>query len=205
MHKLDLQAYQTLRSGAQVIEADKLGDKVLRLADGTFLKLFRRKRLISSAAVFPYAERFAHNAAVLAARGIPCPRVIAVFRVTELKRDGVHYHPLPGITLRELVRGGLSTEQTARLRERFNAFVRGLHDQGLYFRSLHLGNVVLTPDDRLGLIDISDVRVHRKALSPFWRARNLRRMEGIEGERDWLDREILLAPDGARAAPAAPW
>ncbi|KAF0099595.1 MAG: hypothetical protein FD187_2126 [bacterium] len=202
--KLDIQAYQNLRTGAQVIEADKFGEKVLRLADGTFLKLFRRKRLISSAVLFPYAQRFANNAATLAERGILCPRVIAVFRVAALKRDMVHYHPLPGVTLRDLMRGGLSEEQATRLRTQFNAFVRRLHDLGIYFRSLHLGNVVLTPADYLGLLDIFDLCVHRKALRLFLRVRNLRLMEGIEAERDWLDRSTLLAPPGDGAAPPLP-
>jgi hypothetical protein len=46
------------------------------LADGSYLKLFRRKRLISSAAWYPYAQRFADNALALAAREHPLPRVI---------------------------------------------------------------------------------------------------------------------------------
>jgi hypothetical protein len=190
---LDLPSYQTLRSGATVIEADRFGEKVLRLPGGNFLKLFRRKRLLSSAALFPYAERFASNALALAKRGIPCPNVIQVFRVCELERDVVHYQPLQGVTLRERIRAGLSPQEHTALRHDFNLFVRHLHDLGLYFRSLHLGNVVLTPEGALGLIDISDLRVHRRALSRFWRVRNLRRMQGIESERDWLDESLILA------------
>jgi len=197
--KLDLQAYQALRAGAKVLEADRLGDKVLRLVDGTFIKLFRRKRLISSAALYPYAARFADSATALAERDIPCPKVIAVFRVAEIQRDAVHYHPLPGDTLRDKLRAGLSGPEAAALRRDFNRFVRRLHDAGLYFRSLHLGNVVLTPEGRLGLIDISDLRVHRRPLSAFWRARNLRRMERIDTERDWIDRSVILAPASSAA------
>lgn len=54
-------AYMKLRSGAEIIEADRFGEKVLTLADGSMLKLFRRKRLLSSAAWYPYAQRFADN------------------------------------------------------------------------------------------------------------------------------------------------
>lgn len=188
-----------MRTDATVLERDGHGDKVLRLADGSFIKLFRRKRLISSASWYPYAQRFADNAAALEARGIPCPRVTAVFRIAELDRDAVHYTPLPGITLRERVRQGLDAAEQAQLRTAFNHFVRHLHDLGIYFRSLHLGNVLLTPTGELGLIDISDIRVHRGPLSRFWRARNLSRMEGIVDERHWLDRRIILGekPGGA--------
>ena len=197
MKRLQHPDYLALRSGAEVIEVDGLGDKVLCLPDGTFVKLFRRKRLLSSAAWSPYAQRFADNAAALARLGIPCPQIIEVWRITSVARDAVHYHPLPGLTLRALIAGGLTPEREQWLKQAFTAFVRHLHDLGIYFRSLHLGNVVLTPDDALGLIDISDVRLHRRPLSRFWRERNLRRMQDMDGERDWLDRERLLATDGA--------
>ena len=65
MRVIDYPSYLQLRDNAEVLEADGHGDKVLRLRDGSFLKLFRRKRLISSAALFPYAERFARNASEL--------------------------------------------------------------------------------------------------------------------------------------------
>jgi len=56
MTPLSHDQYRSLRADAQVIEADGHGEKVLRLADGTFVKLFRRKRLISSALFYPYAK-----------------------------------------------------------------------------------------------------------------------------------------------------
>jgi hypothetical protein len=189
---LELSAYQALRAGAKVLEADRYGDKVLHLPDGTFLKLFRRKRLISSAALFPYAARFEKACQALAARNIPSPTVIGVFRVAEIQRDMVHYHPLPGQTLRDWVKHHPPGPETDALRRQFNLFVRSLHNAGLYFRSLHLGNVVLTPEGRLGLIDISDLRVHRRPLNRFWRKRNLLRMQDIDGERDWLDEALIL-------------
>lgn len=192
MKTLPLENYLALREGATVLESDGFGAKVLKLADGSFLKLFRRKRLISSAAWSPYAQRFADNARALEDRGIPCPGIIAVFRITGLSRDGVHYHPLEGQTLRQVVLDGITPRAQQALRIEFNQFVRRLHDLGIYFRSLHLGNVVLTPAGDLGLIDISDIRVHRKPLSAFWRARNLKRMENIASECDWLDHDLIL-------------
>lgn len=195
MKKITPSDYLALREGATVLEADGHGDKVLRLADGSFLKLFRRKRLISSASWSPYAKRFADNAAALARRGIPCPVVIEVFRIRAMARDGVHYHPLAGRTLREVVRAGLTPADHAALRDAFNHFVRKLHDLGLYFRSLHLGNVVLTPAGELGLIDISDLRVHGRPLNRFWRKRNLLRLEGIADEAAWLDYAIIAADE----------
>lgn len=192
LKKLKQQDYLFMREGAEVLERDPYGDKVLRLADGSFLKLFRRKRLISSAALYPYAERFASNATALARIGVPVPEVIGVYRIPELARDAVHYRPLPGVTLRELSCRGMTPERQCRLRDEFTRLVIRLHDHGIYFRSLHIGNVVCTPDDRLGLIDFSDLRVHPWPLGRYLRARNMRRMQGIADELAWLDLDAVV-------------
>ncbi|PKO85994.1 MAG: toluene tolerance protein [Betaproteobacteria bacterium HGW-Betaproteobacteria-12] len=182
-----------MREGATVLEFDRFGDKVLRLADGTMLKLFRRKRLLTSAALFPYAQRFARNAAALAKADIPVPTVIAVWRLSELARDLVHYAPLAGITLRELVRAGLTPEDKRQRRDELTRFIVNLHNKGIYFRSLHIGNVVVTPDGRFGLIDFSDLRIYPWSLGKYLRARNMRRMLGIAAEADWVDLPAIVA------------
>lgn len=181
-----------MREGAEVLERDPHGEKVLRLADGSILKLFRRKRLLSSAAWSPYAQRFADNAAVLARMGIAVPEIIAVFRIQELARDAVHYWPLPGLTLREMVRKGIEPALQHRLKNALTRLVIVLHDQGVYFRSLHIGNVVCTPEETLGLIDFSDMRIHPWPLGKYLRARNVRRMQGIAAEREWLDLDAVI-------------
>ena len=50
MEILPHENYLALRAGAAVVETDYYGDKLLLLLNGDYLKLFRRKRLISSAA-----------------------------------------------------------------------------------------------------------------------------------------------------------
>jgi hypothetical protein len=146
-----------------------------------------------AAVLFPYAQRFANNAATLSKLGIPVPQVIDVVRIPSIDRDAVHYVPLAGLPLREMVRAGLTPEEERRLKRAFTQFVIGLHDKGIYFRSLHIGNVVCTPDERLGLIDFSDLRVHPWALGKYLRARNMRRMQGIAEETDWLDLGAIVS------------
>lgn len=192
MKQLRQQDYLALREGAEVLEIDHHGEKVLRLADGTILKLFRRRRTISSAAIYPYARRFANNAAALARLGIPVPEVIDVLRVPSIERDAVHYTPLAGMTLRAMVRSGLPDARVRELKAAFTRFVIDLHDKGVYFRSLHLGNVVCTPEGRLGLIDFSDLRIHPWALGKYLRSRNMRRMAEMADERDWVDLEAIV-------------
>ena len=184
--------FLALREGAEVIEADGHGEKVLRLADGSLLKLFRRKRLLSSAAWYPYAQRFVSNALALRERGIPVPTVIAAVRIPSIKRDAVRYHPLAGESLRTLVRQGLDPATERELKGKFTDLVIHLHALGIYFRSLHLGNVILTPSGELGLIDFSDLRVYARPLPGFMRRRNIQRMLGMEGEREWIDSGAIL-------------
>ena len=183
MQALDHARYLALREGAHVLEADGTGDKVLRLRDGSMLKLFRRKRLISSAAWYPYARRFADNCVTLAERAIPCPRVRAVYRIAEIARDAVHYDPLPGKTLRQLLDDPDSGDA---LRGQLGRFIATLHEKGIYFRSAHLGNVVLTPEGSLGLIDIADMHTYRRPLRKSQRIRNFKHMLRYKEDRAWL-------------------
>jgi tRNA A-37 threonylcarbamoyl transferase component Bud32 len=183
LQTLEHDDYLALRADAHVLERDRHGDKVLQLADGSYIKLFRRKRLISSAAWYPYAKRFADNALALAERAVPCPEVMGLYRIPSVSRDAVRYRPLAGQTLRQLIRAGADTTG---LRERLGRFVAGLHQAGIYFRSLHLGNIVLTPAGTLGLIDIADLRAGGRPIPPHRRRRNLQHLLRDEQDRAWL-------------------
>ena len=182
MQPLSSEQYNRWRQGAQVLEKDGHGEKVLRLADGTFLKLFRRKSLLSKTAIYPPARRFADNAAELQRLGIPCPTVIALYRLSEPYRTIVHYDPLPGQTLRHLLRSDTTLDQLE-LFARLAEFITHLHELGVYFRSLHMGNIVLTPDNEFGLIDISDMRCLGRPLSRRMRDRNYQHL--LRYESDW--------------------
>lgn len=190
LQTLDVDRYQNFTVGATVLEADSFGDKVLRLADGTMVKLFRRKRLLSSALIYPYARRFVDNIKGLKAHGIECPEVINAYRIHAIARDVVHYHPLAGETLRRIIAGQPYIH--AELAQKLGQFVARLHEAGVYFRSLHLGNVVLTPEGELGLIDIADLRFRRPPLAARLRRRNFQHLLRAASDRDWL-----TADDGA--------
>jgi tRNA A-37 threonylcarbamoyl transferase component Bud32 len=183
LQPLELSHYRALVAGAEVIEADRWGEKVLRLADGSLLKLFRRKRLLSSAAWHPYALRFAQNCTALAANGIACPTVLAVYRVKALERDIVHYDPLAGITLREVFKRGTDADP---LRAKLGRYMAELHTKGIYFRSAHLNNIILTPEGSMGLIDVADMRTFNKPLPRSLRVRNFRHVLRVKSDRKFL-------------------
>ncbi len=196
--RLNQVEFDQLTHGAQVLEADSHGAKVYLLADGNFLKVFRRKRLISSALLRPYSQRFVDNAARLAQLGIPTLEVISQHKLDMPGRTAVLYRPLPGRTLLQMSRDeGFSWDiYLPRLIE----LIRQLHRSGVYFRSLHLGNVVVTPDQRLGLIDVADMRFLRPPLSARMIRRNVQHMVRYIERENLGERFPLAAFEGALLA-----
>ncbi|WP_223532256.1 MULTISPECIES: bifunctional O-antigen ligase/aminoglycoside phosphotransferase family protein [unclassified Pseudomonas] len=178
-------ALQQLTADARIIEEDGLGPKVLRLSDGSFLKLFRRRRWYTSGSFTPYSERFAVNSVQLRNRGIPTPHILDLYRFED-GSTAVHYSPLPGNTLRQILQGITAPAVRQALVERFGKFMAQLHQQGVYFRSLHLGNVLVLEDGEFGLIDLADLRIYPSSLSPSLRRRNLRHMQRYAEDRHWL-------------------
>lgn len=195
MRLMTQETFSNLTVGCTVIERDGYGEKVLKLVDGTFLKLFRRKSWLSKTLFVPPAKRFADNAVELAKRQVPCPSVIDLFRLTSPYRSAVHYVPLDGRTLREILNSSKAEDQRTVL-SRLPYFVDALHDAGVYFRSLHFGNVVVDDDGRFGLIDISDMRCFSSPLTRSMRKRNYQHL--LRYEADWAKidpqlREVTLA------------
>lgn len=154
-----------------MLEADPRGEKVLRLPDDTLLKLFRQRRRISRELFAPSAKRFARNALKLELLGIRCPQVLAIYWLREPPCHLIRYKPVPGHSLRQRV-PGIDRDAQLALFARLAVFIGYLHNQGVYFRSLHMGNIILTPDQYFGLIDIADMRCLDKPLSARLRARN---------------------------------
>ncbi|KTB68045.1 O-antigen ligase family protein [Pseudomonas allii] len=177
-------AFDQLCSNAHVIEADGLGPKVLRLADGRFLKIFRARRWYTSGSFNPYSERFASNAEQLRTLGIPTPQILGLYSLRDAS-TAVSYAPLPGLTLRQALQG-LDNSLRESLIERFGQFMAKLHERGVYFRSLHLGNVLLMDDGEFALIDIADLRIFPSPLRNALRQRNLRHMQRYPQDRAWL-------------------
>ncbi|MEZ5530386.1 MAG: hypothetical protein R3E57_10755 [Porticoccaceae bacterium] len=184
MKKLSKDEYAALREGATVIEADLYGDKVLLLADGTYLKLFRVKRLFSAARFYPYSKRFVKNVGKLMEKGIPTVTIIESYKIPSINRTAVHYYPLTGKTLRKL--GKLDTI----IANKLGKFIRELHEKGVYFRSLHLGNIVISQENRLGLIDIADMKIGKGPLSEELRLRNFQHIARYREDIEALESHI---------------
>lgn len=156
MKKISAQEYKELREVAEIVMADSHGDKVLRMEDGIYLKLFRIRNHLSSARFYPYWRRFVCNAKALKRLMIATVDVVGTITIPSIGRTGVMYVPLAGRTIRDVADSG---EFDRMLVRRLGLFLAELHTLGVHFRSIHLSNIVLCPDGELGLVDVSDMKI----------------------------------------------
>ena len=166
---LDKATFDRWRAHAAILERDAHGDKVLQLSNGLILKLFRDKGFFSRGHWLPLSARFARNARALIARNIPTMRIQCLYQLPWSGHCAVLYEPLPGTMLRDIGKNGALTPAVAR---QLGEFIAQLHQQGVMFRSLHMGNILIGDNGRLGLIDIADMRCRPWPLNRWQRARN---------------------------------
>ena len=186
IHPLSREALADLMSKADVIEADRYGPKVAILGDGTYLKYFRRKRFLNRELLAPAAVKFARNAYQLAKLGIPTLEVKSLHRIIGEPHTVAIYQPLPGRTLREIL---LSNEADANLMYRLGVFLARIQRRGIYFRSIHPGNIIVDGME-FGLIDILDMRFRSWSLSRWARRRNWRHL--FRYPKEWADHPDLV-------------
>ena len=141
--------------------------------DDRIIKLFRIKRLLSLSFFYPYSVRFARNARHLNRVGIPSVQVEQLFYCPSIRRHGVVYPLLQGETLDHLLE---ESQDEDGLMSQLAKFIAELHKKKIYFRSLHLGNILQLPDGRLGLIDVADLSFSLTPLSIWQRRRNFRHL-----------------------------
>jgi hypothetical protein len=187
--RLSKAALNQMIVGANVLEADSYGAKVYMLQDGKILKLFRRKRWFSSALLRPYSKRFIDNAIQLQKLGVPTLDVTDFYTLERQGMTAVLYRPLPGDTLRQIAaKPGFTWAQAL---PALIELIRSLHRSGIYFRSLHLGNIVVTPEQQMGLIDVADMRFFKAPLSERLKKRNVQHFARYI-ERENLGQEFPL-------------
>ena len=171
MKIVSLLDFQEMTQDAVSLARDSYGEKVLLGRDNKIYKIFRRKRLLSSALFVPYAVRFCKNAQRLKKSGIPTVDVERIFYIPGWKRHVVVYPALSGMTLREKLKQETNCEKGIRL---FLEMLCQLHLKGIYYRSLHFGNLFLKDDGVMALIDVSDMSFRPWALWLLERAKNFR-------------------------------
>ncbi|MGH1372414.1 MAG: hypothetical protein ACRBBW_10285 [Cellvibrionaceae bacterium] len=178
-HELD-----KLIAAGSVIEKDSHGPKVILLSEDRYLKIFYQKSAISMAKLRSRAKQFSANAKKLKTRGITTVGILDVFQTKSPRRDCVCYHGIPGKTVRQVL---ASNTDKASLSKQLGQYVAQLHDAGVMFRSLHMGNIIQLDDGSLGLIDIADMRVNFFSLHQSQRIRNFQHVFRYQQDREAID------------------
>lgn len=186
MRIVSAQELEKWLGNGQVLEKDGRGPKVVALDDGCFLKIFHTRRHPLLARLQPPAQRFSRNAGQLGQRGIRTPHVVETLWLDrEAGLSACLYRPLPGKSVEQLYRQ--EPQKIAELLPALAGFIRHLHELGIYFRSLHLGNIIQLPDGQFGLIDILDLRCRRGELNAWQVRRNIRHLHHYLERRKLTD------------------
>lgn len=175
MRIVTAQQLENWLTSGKVLEKDGRGPKVVALENGLFLKVFYTRRHPLLARLQPAARRFASNALRLQALGIAAPKIVELFWIDRnLGLSGCLYEPLPGQSVEQIFIH--NPQQGMQLLSSLAAFIRHLHRKGIYFRSLHLGNILQLPSGDYGLIDILDMQHKRRPLNNWQIKRNFQHL-----------------------------
>lgn len=184
---LDRSRLEAIVRESSIVEQDSYGVKVLLLKDGRYLKYFRRKRYFNSELLSPAAVRFARNARRLEKLGIPTLKVDSLHRISGEPHTVAIYRPLPGDTLRSFLTSDTATEE---LMYRVGVFLARLHRQGVYFRSVHPGNIIID-GMTIGLIDFLDMKIRPWSMLRWSRRRNWKHLFGRPEDKTFWKPELV--------------
>lgn len=189
IHPLSRTQLEQAVERSEIVEQDDHGIKVLKLEDGRYLKYFRRKRLFNRELLSPAAVRFARHARQLQRLRIPTMELESLHRIIGEPHTVAIYQPMPGDTLRALL---ARHEVDHQLMYRIGVFLARLHRQGVFFRSVHPGNIVID-GFRIGLIDVLDMKFRPWSMSRWARRRNWHHFLRCPEDRPYWRAELFDA------------
>lgn len=177
LSRTQLREYVT---GHQLLSGTAERPGILRTGDERIIKAFytrEKQKKISRNLIRPRAKRFATNGRNLERLGVVAPRVEELVFCREIPVHMVRYPAIHGQDVRQLCEHGDDSGL-----ELLIGYLAKLHRQGVYFRGIHLGNVMRTIEGSLALLDIADLQTSRRALSPWKRARNIAHLFNADRE-----------------------
>jgi tRNA A-37 threonylcarbamoyl transferase component Bud32 len=158
---------------SELVKGTESKPKIALTPEGRVIKVaYWRSRLLSSSWFYPYHARFLKRSRKLNQMGILTPQIINIYQCPGLQCDILLYPQINGQSLLDCF-----DDSHLPLLARF---INELHDAGVFFWDLHLGNIVISDQDRLGLLDVATARISQRPLSLKRRARNIGRFICIE-------------------------
>ena len=155
-------------------------NKIFETENEYIFKLFRQRKLISGNRLYPYGKRFANNAKQIQLYGMPTIHIEFCKRLQGTMTYFVKYKKLPGLDVRTF----LEKNASENLWKDLAKFLAALHDKGIFFRGIHLGNLLLLDNGEFTLLDFARVKFYKKSLSTKARIRNLQHMMDYRDDVD---------------------
>lgn len=202
--RISTASVDALREAGQILEQKKktAAPKVIAISASTgknlIVKIWHPDHWLSSATYNPYHRRFRINAQRLREQGISAPVVRGWGKIGAGRTCFICYEALTGNSLRAM-KPDFNLRSAA-------GFVAHLHDQGIDFRSLHMGNILQTANDQHSIIDVTDCRFYRRALAPKLRMRRLAYLFAHRRDSDFMqenDRWLIFFNAYCQAAGPA--
>lgn len=150
--------------------------------DNRIVKSFYPRKRISTSTFIPQAKRFVANARKLRERNIEAPIVEDVIYCRDIPVHMVVYERIDGVDLRELCKAGHIDCLSS-----LAAFLAHIHHKGVYFRAVHLGNLLKRSTDGFAILDIADLTTRSGPLGPLQRARNLAHLINTTDDRGFFE------------------
>lgn len=152
--------------------AKDLGYEKTWLKGSNVIKIFNTRGLILSGFVRSFSSRIIHNVHKLKKLDIPSLEITAELLFQYVKRgSGVVYKFISGCSVRDLPKNAITKDLVINLAE----FIAEFHQKGIYFRAMHLGNIIYD-NKRFSLIDVAKIHFYPWPLFIFTRARAFRRL-----------------------------
>lgn len=174
---LSIEQYHQLTQHCETIKTSRNRPVILISKTGTIIKHIYHRSGWSSSRIWPYALRFLKNSQLLKPLGFTVPQVHSTYRCHALRCDIITYSRLDGRSVRAL---WLKGQKEALFRT--PAFIAKLHQEGIYFRDLHLDNL-LYHNNAFGMIDLASIQKKKKPLSVSMRQRNFQHLFSKEEDQ----------------------
>lgn len=152
--------------------------KVLCTEDNKIIKIFYPKNKYSSDNFKPYALRFYKNSIKLKYLNVTAPHIFKIQYFAERRVYLLYYEKIMGENLEILIQLGKKE-----LYEKIAIFLALLHQNGINFRSIHLGNLVYEKEEGIALIDISSMKFKKSSLSLWQRYKNILKLVSMKKQR----------------------
>ncbi len=171
MKQLDQQQFVQLCQQGKPLAVGRKGPRLLNLTNGQIIKIFWPRKCLTSDQLYPYAKRFVRNATCLKKAGILAPVVTDIQRVRASRIYLVTYDKILGQDVRDIIE-----HNDVNVLSKVAEFIAKLHNGGVFFRGIHLGNVLQCGQQGFALIDIVKVKFYKRAMPFFTRYRNLKHL-----------------------------